>query len=645
MAKFLDSKERVYDLQLTSYGKYLLSVGKFKPHTYAFFDDNVLYDGAYASIDELQNSIHGRIKDETPYLESLVLFEEVETPSEIRQDPAMHSFGGFTAFNRLSLAAKWFGEMGDYVDSYKVLGYGYGTGREEEGYYDADAHAILTRTAAGTAPGVTTYKDTTTGEYVGYPGGPEALAALGITDYAAYFESLVASDDSDPGSRLDYRVLAEGPISEHELDGLESAATAVPIVNFFHGDVFPTEYLPRKDIFKIEQSIGDAKLSALETNVAPAWKVVVLNGRIKYFNETRAYMQLVFWPWDTLHATNNQEFTLTDGNGTSQVFIFRTASDFTGTYHGLNGDGKAVIPLGGITDSQGYVNSIANAITGQYLAGGAQIIVTDARTITTGEPVVEWPLLLLSQMTPGLAGNIDHAAALSGITGLYDYGQPFSTAFYGGHEHKLDVTEKDLSFPSGSSGIPQVNIEVDYQKNAYSTESLSLQYDNMGETKNRSGIFLDDKYVQLDTQTPMVYVDEVNTEILNKNFDMEVFLVTGSADNIGYNKNGVWGYIEPTYQLIRKYFTGRKDQIVDGKMTTNHPYDNKESEVDTTSVEYYFNVIKDSDANKEIVCKGIQEYNKSSYYIDLDLDCESEGKENIYNDIYGSEVEPELCLD
>ena len=48
MAKFLNKKEQVIDLKLTSYAKYLLSIGRFKPHSYAFFDDNVLYDKKYA---------------------------------------------------------------------------------------------------------------------------------------------------------------------------------------------------------------------------------------------------------------------------------------------------------------------------------------------------------------------------------------------------------------------------------------------------------------------------------------------------------------------------------------------------------------------------------------------------------------------
>jgi len=44
MAKFINKKEQVFDLKLTSYGHYLMSIGKFKPAFYSFYDDNILYD-------------------------------------------------------------------------------------------------------------------------------------------------------------------------------------------------------------------------------------------------------------------------------------------------------------------------------------------------------------------------------------------------------------------------------------------------------------------------------------------------------------------------------------------------------------------------------------------------------------------------
>ena len=76
--KFLNKKEQVIDFKLTSYGNYLLSQGKFKPEMYAFYDDNVIYDASYVGLTEKQNEIHERIKNNTSYIESLVLFEDVE---------------------------------------------------------------------------------------------------------------------------------------------------------------------------------------------------------------------------------------------------------------------------------------------------------------------------------------------------------------------------------------------------------------------------------------------------------------------------------------------------------------------------------------------------------------------------------------
>ena len=63
---YLDPKERVIDLQLTSYGKYLLSIGKLDPVYYAFFDDDIIYDGEYANISEKQSEIEPRIQENTP---------------------------------------------------------------------------------------------------------------------------------------------------------------------------------------------------------------------------------------------------------------------------------------------------------------------------------------------------------------------------------------------------------------------------------------------------------------------------------------------------------------------------------------------------------------------------------------------------
>ena len=61
--EFFDKKEDVIDLQLTQYGRFLLSKGKFQPVFYSFFDDNVLYNSDNAGVPEEQNRSEERIKE------------------------------------------------------------------------------------------------------------------------------------------------------------------------------------------------------------------------------------------------------------------------------------------------------------------------------------------------------------------------------------------------------------------------------------------------------------------------------------------------------------------------------------------------------------------------------------------------------
>jgi len=59
---FLDEKEDVIKIELTSYGKKLLSRGKLKPVYYSFHDEAIMYDAAYAGIIEHHNSSSARIQ-------------------------------------------------------------------------------------------------------------------------------------------------------------------------------------------------------------------------------------------------------------------------------------------------------------------------------------------------------------------------------------------------------------------------------------------------------------------------------------------------------------------------------------------------------------------------------------------------------
>ena len=77
--------------------------------------------------------------------------------------------------------------------------------------------------------------------------------------------------------------------------------------------------------------------------------------------------------------------------------------------------------------------------------------------------------------------------------------------------------------------------------------------------------------------------------------------------------------------------TERKTQIISEEFTTG-------------SVEYYFDVLVDDQVDRDVACRGSDQFNKESYYIDLDFDCTEETDEDLLFDIYGSVTEdPEIC--
>lgn len=76
---FFNKKEDVIKIELTPYGRRLLSKGQFKPVYYSFLDDNILYDGTAADIVEDTKDIKNRILNQTPYLRPQTNYKGVES--------------------------------------------------------------------------------------------------------------------------------------------------------------------------------------------------------------------------------------------------------------------------------------------------------------------------------------------------------------------------------------------------------------------------------------------------------------------------------------------------------------------------------------------------------------------------------------
>jgi hypothetical protein len=103
------------------------------------------------------------------------------------------------------------------------------------------------------------------------------------------------------------------------------------------------------------------------------------------------------------------------------------------------------------------------------------------------------------------------------------------------------------------------------------------------------------------------------------------------------------GYSRKGIQLKRKYFNDANPQIVDGLMIAANPDSVQQPELTPDAVEFFFDLLTDSNTNGKIACNCARTFNKNSYYVDIDFDCTEEELNEVYYDIYGSATAPEIC--
>ena len=178
------------------------------------------------------------------------------------------------------------------------------------------------------------------------------------------------------------------------------------------------------------------------------------------------------------------------------------------------------------------------------------------------------------------------------------------------------------------AGITQINISVNYSLRAMPLETR-VSFDNLRQIQDTSNVFADDTVVRLETEDALIYVEELNTELLVDNFDIEVFEVPEDIENS---------------ELRRLYFKNKVPQVVDGMLVHSAPVENTQ-ELDKDSVEYYFTLDRDYQIDPKIACKYINQFNTEDYLIDLDYDCDELDDEDLFFDIYGRVTESEICPD
>jgi hypothetical protein len=189
-----------------------------------------------------------------------------------------------------------------------------------------------------------------------------------------------------------------------------------------------------------------------------------------------------------------------------------------------------------------------------------------------------------------------------------------------------DFTASPADVESRQFNIPQIDIQLYYTKMVVDPTSI-LNSTSVTETINQTLPFADGKVIKLERNDLVVYAEEINTELLTENYDIEIFeILTGS-----------------TTKLEQKYFRNVDEQIVDGMMVSKNHKQVFTSTTDQKAVEFYFDVLTDKQINAKIACGCANSFNSDSFYVDIDFDCEATSTQELYYDIYGTVTVPEIC--
>ena len=178
--------------------------------------------------------------------------------------------------------------------------------------------------------------------------------------------------------------------------------------------------------------------------------------------------------------------------------------------------------------------------------------------------------------------------------------------------------------------VPQINITASYILESKDPQDISIREQDVRDISSRTAAFSDGRLIQLESNNPLIYLEELNTELLTENFDIEVFQVTRATNS------------SPDDDFRQLFFQSKAPQVVNGMLVSEQPIVNN-NVITTGSVEYYFSIATDSTVEPNLVCKYVDQFNSENYLIDLDFDCSDVDGEDVYFDIYGRVTESEIC--
>ena len=393
----------------------------------------------------------------------------------------------------------------------------------------------------------------------------------------------------------------------------------------------PRQDIPRPDIYRFGQPIGDSRFDGPTQQSVPSWKVALLQGNVSSSAPINKLHQEERIP--QLNTRIVYKKRISDIDTLPDRFDPSAVSEIISTTPTFAGNG--VISL--IRDD---LLSYIEEVNTELLTENFDISVYKIEEKPAQDAIGE----IFIRATSGNSTCVQSGSTIS----IHD-----------------GVRSKTFKFVHESSATPVDGIRVN-RYNRTSTGKCRANAYALENAIKASGLNVVVEYTESQGSNPPYQ----KIKILNKNertshmFTNRVITTGGSSGTSNVFTNGgnlVKGFVSGAAKqelLHPKKFARINPQIVDGFMKfpnvadTQMFGDRDPLTLTTASVEYYFDILTDSQVDQKQACRGAKLFNKDSYYIDLEFECENEEAcsedESMFYDIYGSamaDAEPEICED
>lgn len=182
-------------------------------------------------------------------------------------------------------------------------------------------------------------------------------------------------------------------------------------------------------------------------------------------------------------------------------------------------------------------------------------------------------------------------------------------------DKEFDTFDLTSSLNSSIQNIPQINCTLNFtmsidQFSTFSGELDDLVNDFDFQTDS------DGNFVKIEKETLVLYLTEKNGFVNNDAYSVEVFM-----------------YEEDNNNLQKLHFTHRPEKVVND---IYHEVTEPRGDVSQNNVEYYIDLLIDSEIPDREICKGLKKLNENNIYLELDLKCPDKQLSDI--SIYNSTI-------